>query len=247
MLAREELGSHSDLTLPLWADTKDKEMSSSDKWEKQVKPIYLLRIHSHFPVHLWRRVPHSLSHVMSEIRALPLSPVQVLSTKEAWQKWAEPTRPLLLQALQFLTPASGHISPDPNTACPAVLHAPARLPCANSLPPLIPEIPGNPHTRSLMEHLLILCPRNEYIKRSQEEMHHTCLLKAALGKHTGLPHISLGPYGEGKAGKLTADWFVTHQDRDGSQLPSESKQGESKHYGGATRFSFSGLAAHGIL
>lgn len=63
----------------------------------------------------------------------------------------------------------------------------------------------------------------------------------------GLPCISLGPYGEGKAEKLTADWLVTHQDRNGSQLPSESVQGDSKSYEEADKFSLTGLAAHRIL
>jgi len=68
-----------------------------------------------------------------------------------------------------------------------------------------------------------------------------------LGKHLGLPRISLGPDGEGKVDKLTVDRLVTHQDRDGSQLPSESMQGGSKSCREEDRLSLTGLPDHRIL
>lgn len=63
----------------------------------------------------------------------------------------------------------------------------------------------------------------------------------------GLPHISLCPYGEGTVDKLIADWLITHRDRDGSQLTSESVQGESKSYQEEDGLSLTGLAAHRIV
>lgn len=63
----------------------------------------------------------------------------------------------------------------------------------------------------------------------------------------GSSHISLSPCGEGTADKLKVDWFVTHQDREGSQPPSERVQGDSKSYREVVRLSVTGLAARRIL
>lgn len=90
-------------------------------------------------------------------------------------------------------------------------------------------------------------PEKTTLRRFGKKYRGLAVCKAALGKHRSLPHISLGPYGEGKADGLTVDRLVTHQDRDGSQLPSESVQGDSKSCREGDGLSLTGLAAHRIL
>lgn len=210
-------------------------MSSSDKWEKQVKPcseptpISLCACGEGCPI------PNIFPMLCQG--ALPLSPVQVLSTKEAWQKWAEPTPPSAL-----LTPVSGHISPWPKyqMSCRAASTSQShQAPSCQEPHPTHSWHPRNP-TGTFPDGASF----NPVLRGVKWHLVFSKLHWANTGACHTFPWAHME---KGRDGELTADWLVTHQDRDGSQLTSENKQGESKSHGGAERLSLNGLAAHRIL
>lgn len=139
---------HGDLALPLWADTRDKkrtvQINDRSRWSPftclESTPIFLCTCGGGCPT-------LNLFPLLCQRAGLCPSPVQVLSTKEAWQKRAEPTPP----------PASGIAAFD---SCQRTYLTLAQTPyvpeCCmcqpvwpGSLMPAAPLhsllIPGNPH------------------------------------------------------------------------------------------------------
>lgn len=183
------------------------------------------------------------------------SPVKVLSSKKAHKK----KRPFILFFffifLPFFPPRHCSYSqclshPYPNTVHPAV------PPCASQCHQ--PPSRQQPHSTDCLQPRKLGCkvtdgapfnsvPEKTTLRRSGRKYRGLVVHKVALGKHRSLPHISLGPYGKGKADGLSVDRLVTHQDRDRSQLPSESVQGDSKSCGEGVSLSLTGLSAHRIL